>query len=196
MYGIAWTLDKVYSRIKSGKFWSDNTDDYFDMVAWHSYQMSTDSSLQGGDLFLQIREPDNLWKDYNDAAYRVMCKYGDGHKQVLLTEVGFTDCGDERREEVQAGYTKKILEIAASLPYVRTIYNFRLLEETGMLKKEGIDKNQIGGLTEVYFGFFEEPDRECRPRKKAFVLQKAAGGQEDLTEAGKRVSRQMKGVIK
>ena len=196
MYGIAWTLDKVYSRIKSGKFWSDNTDDYFDMVAWHSYQMSTDSSLQGGDLFLQIREPDNLWKDYNDAAYRVMCKYGDGHKQVLLTEVGFTDCGDERREEVQAGYTKKILEIAASLPYVRTIYNFRLLEETGMLKKEGIDKNQIGGLPEVYFGFFEEPDRECRPRKKAFVLQKAAGGQEDLTEAGKRVSRQMKGGIK
>lgn len=102
--------------------------------------MSTDSSLQGGDLFLQIREPDNLWKDYNDAAYRVMCKYGDGHKQVLLTEVGFTDCGDERREEVQAGYTKKILEIAASLPYVRTIYNFRLPEETGMLKKEGIEK--------------------------------------------------------
>lgn len=196
MYGIAWTLDKVYSRIKSGNFWSDNADDYFDMVAWHSYQMSTDSSLQGGDLFLQIREPDNLWKDYNDAAYRVMCKYGDGHKQVLLTEVGFTDCGDSQREEIQAGYTKKILEIAASLPYVRTIYNFRLLEETGMLKKQGIDKNQIGGLPEVYFGFFEEPDRECRPRKKAFVLQKAAGGQEDLTEAGKRVSSQMKGVIK
>ena len=32
MYGIAWTLDKVYSRIKSGNFWSDNTDDYFDMI--------------------------------------------------------------------------------------------------------------------------------------------------------------------
>ena len=65
-----------------------------------------------------------------------------------------------------------------------------------MLKKQGIDKNQIGGLPEVYFGFFEEPDRKCRPKKKAFVLQKAAGGQEDLTEAGKRVSSQMKGVIK
>ena len=35
MYGVAWTLDKVYSRIKSGKFWSTNTDDYFDLVAWH-----------------------------------------------------------------------------------------------------------------------------------------------------------------
>ena len=113
---------------------------------FRSLQVTLNLLQSGGDLFLQIREPDNLWKDYNDAAYRVMCKYGDGHKQVLLTEVGFTDCGDSQREEIQAGYTKKILEIAASLPYVRTIYNFRLLEETGMLKKEGIDKNQIGGL--------------------------------------------------
>ena len=41
-----------------------------------------------------------------------------------------------------------------------------------------------------------KPKSSNYPRKKAFVLQKAAGGQEDLTEAGKRVSRQMKGVIK
>ncbi len=37
MYGVAWTLDKIYSRIKSGKFWSSNPDDYFDLVAWHPY---------------------------------------------------------------------------------------------------------------------------------------------------------------
>ena len=37
MYGVAWTLDKIYSRIKSGKFWSYNTDDYFDILAWHPY---------------------------------------------------------------------------------------------------------------------------------------------------------------
>jgi hypothetical protein len=39
MYGVAWTLDKVYSRIKSGKFWSTNTDDYFDLVARHQYKI-------------------------------------------------------------------------------------------------------------------------------------------------------------
>ena len=44
MYGIAWTLDKMYKRIKSGEFWSDNTDDYFDMLSWHPYQMSVDQS--------------------------------------------------------------------------------------------------------------------------------------------------------
>lgn len=189
MYGIAWTLDQIYSRIKSGKFWSDNPDDYFDLVAWHPYQMSTNQHEKDADLFLHIQEPDNLWKDYNDAAYRVMCKYGDARKQVLLTEVGFTDCGDKEREERQAQYTEKLLRIAAELPYVRTVYNFRLLTETGMLQKAGIENNQIGGLAEVYFGFFTEPSDGCRPRKKALVLQRAAGGMEDLNEAGLRVSR-------
>lgn len=188
MYGIAWTLDKMYSRIKSGKFWSTNTDDYFDLLAWHPYQMSTNQNEKDKDLFLNIFEPDHLWKDYNDAAYRVMCKYGDGHKQVILTEVGFTDCGNEKEEIKRAQYTKDLLKLAAELPYVRTIYNFRLLNEEGMLKKAGIEDNQIGGLAEVYFGFFEEPWHECRPRKKAFVLQKLTGSKEDLVAVGKKVA--------
>lgn len=188
MYGIAWTLDKMYRRIKSGKFWSDNTDDYFDMLSWHPYQMSVDQSKIGMDLFLDIFEPDHLWKDYNDAAYRVMCKYGDGHKQVILTEVGFTDCGDEKEEIRRAEYTRKLLNLAKELPYVRTIYNFRLLNEEGMLKKAGIEDNQIGGLAEVYFGFFEEPWHECRPRKKAYVLQEMTGSKEDLAAAGRKVA--------
>lgn len=188
MYGIAWTLDRMYSKIKSGRYWSTNTDDYWDLLSWHPYQMSTDQSLQGKDLFMYINEPDNLWRDYNDAAYRVMCKYGDGHKQVLLTEVGFTDCGNEEEEIRRAEYTRRINEIAAELPYVRTIYNFRLLNEEGMLRKAGIEDNQIGGLAEVYFGFYEEPWHECRPRKKAYVLQELTGSTADLVEVGKRVA--------
>lgn len=194
MYGIAWTLDKMYKRIKSGRFWSDNTDDYFDMLSWHPYQMSVDQSKVGMDLFLDIFEPDHLWKDYNDAAYRVMCKYGDGHKQVILTEAGFTDCGDEKEEIKRAEYTRKLLTLAAELPYVRTVYNFRLLNEEGMLKKSGIEDNQIGGLAEVYFGFFEEPWHECRPRRKAYVLQEMTGSREDLIAAGRRVAATRKGV--
>lgn len=188
MYGIAWTLDKMYSRIKSGNFWSDNTDDYFDIVAWHPYQMSTNQNEKDKDLFIHINRPDLLWKDYNDAAYRVMCKYGDGHKQVILTETGFTDCGDKDKEELQAQYTRTINEIAAKLPYVRTIYNFRLLTEQGMLKKAGIEDNQIGGLAEVYFGFFEEPEYECRPRLKALEMQKLTGSKANLYEVGKKVA--------
>ena len=70
----------------------------------------------------------------------------------------------------------------------RSIYNFRLLNEEGMLKKAGIEDNQIGGLAEVYFGFFEEPWHECRPRKKAYVLQELTGSKEDLVAAGRKVA--------
>jgi len=188
MYGIAWALDQVYSRIKSGKYWSDNPDDYFDMVAWHPYQMCTDQTREGDALFRYIEEPDNLWKDYNNAAYRVMCKYGDADKPVILSEVGFTDFGDPEKEKARAEYTKKILKIAAGLPYVHTFHNFRLLNEYGMLKKNGIENNEIGGVAEVYFGFFEEPDQECRPRLKAQALQELTGSTADLTAVGKKVA--------
>ncbi|MCF0134332.1 MAG: hypothetical protein HUJ72_10735 [Blautia sp.] len=188
MYGIAWTLDQIYSRIRSGRFWSDDADDYFDIVSWHPYQMCTDQAKEGDGPFRYITEPDNLWKDYNDAAYRVMCKYGDGHKKVILSEVGFTDFGDPQMEIDRARYTEKLLKMAMELPYVHTVHNFRLLTEYGMLKKNGIEKNEIGGLPEVFFGFFEEPDKDCAPRLKAKVLQSLTGSTADLYKTGKEVS--------
>ena len=192
MYGIAWTLDRIYSKIKSGRFWSDDPDDYFDLVSWHPYQMSTNQHEKDKDLFIHINEPDLLWKDYNDAAYRVMCRYGDGDKKVLLTETGFTDCGDPVREELQASYTKSINRMAAEMPYVRTIYNFRLLTDYAMLERAGIEDNQIGGVAEVYFGFFDEPKKGCRPRKKALALQKLTGSTADLEKAGLAVAEKAK----
>lgn len=188
MYGIAWTFEKVYSRIKSGNFWSVETDDYFDLAAWHPYVMSTKSGIKDKDLFCDITEPDNLWKDYNEAAYRVMCHYGDGHKQVLLTETGFTDCGKRELEELYAAYNEKIMKIAYELPYVRTLFNFRLLNENAMLKRDGIEQNQIGGLTEVYFGLFTDPSEGCQPRKRAYAVQKAAGGCKNLEAIGRKIT--------
>ena len=183
MYGIAWTLDKVYSRIKSGVFPSTDTDDYFDMLAWHPYHISTETPKSDYDAWLKIEKPDHLWKDYNDAAYRVMCKYGDAHKQVLLTEMGFTDCGDPEAEERNAAYTEEILRMVSELPYVRTIHNFRLLNENGMLTKSGPENNQIGGLPEIYFGLFTDPEDGCRPRKRAFAIQRFSGKKGDLISA-------------
>jgi hypothetical protein len=188
MYGVAWTLDKVYSRIKGGKFWSTNTDDYFDLLAWHPY-VFTNREVPDQDLFLDVDEPDQLWKSYNDAAYKVMKKYGDGHKQVLLTESGFTDCGNPEWEQRYAEYNKKMLEIAQTLPYVRTLHNFRLLNENAMLRRGGIEQNQIGGLTEVYFGLFTDPEEGCQPRKRALAIQEMTGSTTDLTTLGAEVSR-------
>ena len=190
MYGVAWTLDKVYSRIKSGKFWSANPDDYFDIVAWHPYVFTNKEVASDADLFLDVDEPDSLWQSYNNAAYKVMKKYGDGHKQVLLTESGFTDCGDKALEERYADYNKTLIRLAAALPYVRTLHNFRLLNENAMLKRDGIENNQIGGLTEVYFGLFTDPEEGCRPRARALAIQEMSGSTVDLYELGRHVSEE------
>ena len=187
MYGVAWTFDKVYSRIVSGGFWSDKTDDYFDILAWHPY-VFTNKDVPDQDLFLDVDEPDQLWKSYNDAAYKVMKKYGDGHKQAILTETGFTDLGDPETEKRYAGYNRKLLKIASGLPYVRTLHNFRLLNENAMLKRAGIEDNQIGGITEVYFGLFTDPEEGCRPRARAKAIQEMTGSTTDLDEIGKRLT--------
>ena len=188
MYGVAWTLDKIYSRIHSGNFWSTNTDDYFDLVAWHPYVFTNKLGVKDADLFLDVDEPDQLWQSYNNAAYKVMQKYGDGHKQVLLTESGFTDCGDPTLEQRYAGYNAKLLKLAAELPYVRTLHNFRLLNENAMLKRAGIENNQIGGITEVYFGIFTDPEDGCQPRARALAIQKTTGSTTDLYTLGKQVA--------
>lgn len=188
MYGVAWTLDKIYRRIKSGNFWSTDPDDYFDLVAWHPYVFTNREVASDADLFLNVQEPDELWRSFNDAAYKVMKKYGDGHKQVLLTETGFTDCGDKELEQRYAGYTQKLLGIAAELPYVRTLHNFRLLNENAMLRRTGIENNQIGGLTEVYFGLFSDPEDGCQPRARALAIQKMTGSQADLARIGRQLT--------
>jgi len=188
MYGVAWTLDKIYSRIRSGKFWSDNPDDYFDIVAWHPYVFTNKDVESDADLFLDVDEPDSLWRSFNDSAYRVMKKYGDGNKQVLLTEAGFTDLGDPVLEEKYAGYNEKLLRIAAQLPYVRTLHNFRLLNENAMLRRDGIESNQIGGLTEVYFGLFTDPEDGMKPRARARAIQKLTGSDTDLDALAQHVN--------
>ena len=137
--------------------------------------MFTNRPVKDSELFMDVDEPDQLWQSYNDAAYRVMCKYGDGHKQALLTESGFTDCGNPEWEKRYAGYNVKMLEIARKLPYVRTLHNFRLLNENAMLKRAGIEQNQIGGLTEVYFGLFTDPEEGCQPRARALAIQQMTG---------------------
>ena len=187
MYGVAWTLDKIYSRIKSGQFWSDNTDDYFDILAWHPY-VFTNRECDDKDLFYDVDEPDQLWKSYNDAAYKVMKKYGDGHKQVLMTESGFTDFGNPEWEKRYAGYNKKMIEIAMELPYVRTLHNFRLLNENAMLQRAGVEDNQIGGLSEVYFGIFTDPEEGCRPRARAYAIQEMTGSTADLEAAAAAIA--------
>jgi hypothetical protein len=58
-----------------------------------------------------------------------------------------------------------------------------------MLRRGGIEQNQIGGLTEVYFGLFTDPEEGCQPRKRALAIQEMTGSTTDLTALGAEVSR-------
>ena len=79
-------------------------------------------------------------------------------------------------------------EIAAQLPYVRTLHNFRLLNENAMLRRAGIEDNQIGGITEVYFGLFTDPEDGCQPRARALAIQECTGSKADLYSIGKQLT--------
>lgn len=87
--------------------------------------------------------PDDIWKDVSDAAYRVMQRYGDGHKQVLITEFGYTDIFDEEKEKRHAEYYRKIFDYCRQMPYLRTLHVFRLYEEYAMLEHD--EPGTVGG---------------------------------------------------
>ena len=186
-FGIAQSLEMVYQRIESGKFWSDKSDDFFDLLAWHPYlgsQMSFApivTDFPATKIWAPDELPDAKWVGYNDAAYNVMVRHGDGHKQVLLTEFGYSDCGDPAREQQQAGlWIQTFEQVKRHMPYVRTLHSFRLLEQESMLERD--IPGEIGGKGEVYFGIFREKQHNFEPRTKAYALQKVCGGTKDLAK--------------
>jgi hypothetical protein len=54
-----------------------------------------------------------------------------------------------------------------------------MYEDYAMLERN--DPDSVGGLSEVYYGMFTEPDHGHMPRAKALELQKIFGGTGDLT---------------
>ena len=187
---IAITFDTLYRIIKGGESFSTNSDDYFDMLAWHPY-LSTQMGYAPVDLAYPATEkgyhyeemPDALWKSGCDLAYNVMAKYGDGHKKVLITEFGFSDAGDPEREKAQAELIRDTFRIAEQMPYLHSLHFFRLFEHEEA-KGLGDDKKNQSSPQEAHFGIFREPHHDYEPRTKAKVLQEVYGGTGDLAAIG------------
>lgn len=170
-YGIAHALMLIYENIKNGKSFSADTNDYFDIVSWHPY-------------YPHNKMPDDVWKEINEAAYRVMCRYGDGDKKVIVTEFGYTDGNnhtiscDPEMEKTQSTYYAKIFEYLKDMPYIYAFDIFRLYEDYNMVKNWKPGK--WGGPYEQYFGIFREPRNGLTPRLKAIEIQKITGSNKDL----------------
>lgn len=176
-YGIALALSRVYANIASGNFPSGlptdtDPDHYFDLAAWHPYMFTgmnpkvIRDAYPGQGRFFREEHIDALWQNFNDMAYNVMVMNGDADKKVLLTEMGFCDMGDPEKELTQLDeYRRMFTMISSSMPYVKTVFVFRLRTAPG-----------LGGMQEYGFGLFEK----FRPRKKAFVIQSFTGGTKTL----------------
>ena len=181
-YGMTLSLSMVYERIKSGRFWSDNTDDYFDSVALHPYllthimPMAAANDYPAEKRFFRTEEIDAGWRAPLDMAYTIMTMNGDGKKQMLLTEMGFSDWGIPGLDEKQAAMQETLFEFIKTMPYVKTIHSFRLYAP----KFEEVAEGFLP-MGEVCFGMFQRDENgQYQPRKKAFTLQKIYGGTKEL----------------
>ena len=87
-YGIALAISRIYERIKSGDFWSTNTDDFFDMVAIHPYMLTQIMPMAASEAypaerrFFRAESPDAGWRAPIDMVYTIMSMNGDGKKQM------------------------------------------------------------------------------------------------------------------
>ena len=181
-YGMTLSIAKVYERIKSGKFWSDHPDDFFDLVALHPYllthimPMAACEEYPATRRFFRSEDIDAAWRIPIDMVYTIMTMNGDGKKQMLLTEMGFSDWEIPGLDEKQAEMQRTLFEYIKTMPYVKTIHSFRLYAPK-------IDEVAEGFLPmgEVCFGLFKRDENgNYRPRKKAFVLQEIYGGTKPL----------------
>lgn len=181
-YGIALAISQVYERIKSGNFWSDKTDDFFDLVAIHPYMltqimpMAASNDYPAERRFFRTEEVDAGWRAPIDMVYTIMSMNGDGKKQMLLTEMGFSDWQIPGLDEKQAAMQEDLFEFIKTMPYVKTIHSFRLYAP----KPEEVDEGFLP-MGEVCFGMFQKDENgQYQPRKKAYVLQKIYGGTKEL----------------
>jgi polysaccharide biosynthesis protein PslG len=143
----------------------------FDALSFHPYN--------------EWRDPDDPWKaewrKYTfltgvPAMHDVLRAHGDGGKQLWLTEVGFSTCGDGDRwcvsEQQQAQYTKDTLRIARGWPFVKAavIYNLRNKgsdprgreDQFGLVHRDFTPKPAYAAFKEA-LSQHGSPDRASRP---------------------------------
>lgn len=155
--GVRTFLENVYQYIESGNaLGGTNPDTYFDAVAWHMYYFSTSFTA------------DN-WLEGNNSIYRVMQAHGDGEKKVFLTEFGFSDGGDLQKDAQQAEYFRQIFALVDQMPYLDSLYPFRVVEDATAA--------EWGGSIEIYYGMYRVIDKEhFEAKEKAKAICEIYGG--------------------
>jgi len=116
---IADSLRDIYENIEargnSSITNSTDPDDYFQVASWHPYLFNITPTFAN-------------WVIPNNEVRQVMVDHGDSSKRVIFSEFGYRDVNDNTPEEV-AGYLNETFQLASeSLPWLDTIYWFRLVD--------------------------------------------------------------------
>lgn len=158
-------LKLVYENIRSGKYPSVYTNEYFQVVCWHPYNYDGVWSEK--------------WVQHNIDIYSLVKEYEGYEKPVFFTEVGFSDYGDSEKETVMANLlTKTLTAIRDEMPFVKSVCWFRLFNDSAAGSWAVGDSGQM----EANFGLFTEPDANgCfSPKKTAEAYQKFTDSTADL----------------
>lgn len=162
--GIPGLLEATYKHIVEKKlptleeYYFDDPDDYFDIVAWHDYPNS-----EGYDHV----------KKRADDMYAIMQEYGDAEKRVFLTECGYSSSDPEKFEEVAETLKGVWTNVRQSIPYIETIFFFRMTDL--------YEQYNSGDEKENYFGLFYSPNDPVnmgKPKPVAIELYKFVHGED------------------
>jgi len=131
--GIRDFLNATYQNIKSGRWPSQNTHDFFEIACWHPYLNNVGPNQSN-------------WIDPNNAIRNVMENNGDSDKSVIFSEFGYSDRNTGLSQTQIADFLNHSYETAAEnfKPWLKTMCWFRLIDPD-----QGYDR----GLNSVEYGF-------------------------------------------
>ena len=161
---IAEELEAIYEIIESGESLSGSADkrDYFDALAWHPY-------VDGGG------RPDCKWVKANNTVYDVAKAHGDDGIKVFLTEFGWPDNGEAKRDRKQAIWFWYAYHLVKTkMPYVEAMHVYCLLEYS-----DWSDEVNFPGISFTY-GIFKPVNRQYVPKRQAYAIRFIFGGTGDI----------------
>ncbi len=128
-------LEAAYTHIEGKKlptleeYYADDPDDYFDVVAWHPYPND------GG--YAESKRK-------CDALRQIMIDHGDAEKRVFLTEIGYSTNDPSKFQDVAEMVADCFAQIKRDMPYVETVYYFRMSDRYEKFASDNLKENYMG----------------------------------------------------
>lgn len=158
-------LEEVYRIIKTNKYGTTNTDEFFECACWHPYYY--------------YKALDQQFVDENNKIYEVVKRNEGRDKKVFLTEFGWSE-SHVSQDEIASFILTMFDVVLKNMPYVESLHYFRMLNNF-------YEDNQL-------YGLFHDPKEDVinissisnkrsigGPKSSAFAYRKAANGSGDLT---------------